>query len=153
MLAVLARAQASGDDDRILAAAKSVLAAHGSSAGPDSQAKDPALGFALEELNLEERQQMQDLILGVQLLKNRIRARLGRDQEDIPKFYYEPVMPPRNDEPVVHPPPQPAAPVTKPKPAAARTEPQEPRVEQPDPLADYVTGEDCTWGPPMVIKR
>ena len=139
MVDVLERAKASRDDDRILAAAKSVLA-HATKE-PAQTDDDRARGYTLDEMNLEEQQELRDIIRTVKLHQNKVRQRLGREQVSVPAYLFEEVKapePPRVLPPQWYP-PQPAP---RPKVEADATAAPASTPVAVDPLADYIAGED-----------
>jgi hypothetical protein len=148
MLGVLARAQASKDDDRILAAAKTVLAAHDSSA--DAQRPDYPDDLRVEELNDDERAEAWRIVTDMKALRARVRARLGRTVDPGPSFVPPAAYVPPPPKPVVVAEPEVPAPVVEPE----RVEPEPPVVTRhaADILLDaYVEGDDVEFGPPVQV--
>ena len=98
----------------------------------------------IDTLTLPEKKEQHDIVVAVKLLKNKVRARQGRELLPIPEPFKEP-EPPRVLPPQWYPPqPEPRPKVEAPAAEAA------PAV---DPLDDYIAGEEgVEFGPPMEIK-
>lgn len=144
MVDVLERARASRDDDRILAAAKSVLAHATKEPGPTQTDED----LDIETLTLPEKKELHDIIVAVKVLKNKVRARQGRELLPIPEPFKEP-EPPRVLPPQWYP-PQPAP---RPKVEAEDAEAPASKPIEVDPLDDYIAGEESVvFGPPMEVE-
>lgn len=88
----------------------------------------------IEALTLPEKKELHDIVVAVKLLKNKVRARQGRELLPMPEPFKEP-EPPRVLPPQWYP-PQPAP--------AAKAQVEDAVAPEPvavDPLADYIAGE------------
>jgi hypothetical protein len=150
MLDVLDRAKASRDDDRILAAAKSVLSAHGATADLDEAArkKKERGDLIIKSATREERNEMRDLISRVKAIKAQVARRISLEPEDDTPLRHE--EPPREYVDVVYPVPAPEpAPTPVPDPVVEEEPVRVVATCTPD---DDDEDEIVVYGPPVEIK-
>ena len=115
------------------------------------QGRDEDVVLKADDMTLEERQEVRDLLLGYQLLRNRVLKRLGREELPVPQHLYERLMPPGppREYALTTPAPPKPEPVAE-NPIAVLTTPT---VEEVDPFGGCDANRDCESGPPRFITR